>query len=135
MSNTSRSDALHEIARIYVEDGLGSGNFDAIPYHENISLRAPLNPGGSAKPITGREQLKETWWAPLPQLVAGTTYLDSYVNRDESAVTVEFYCDIAQPSCRLRIVDRFKVDDNGMITEQENFFDPRDVTNPGWKES
>ncbi len=133
MSQQTRIDQLHEIAKVYVVDGLDAKDFDTIPYHENISLRAPLNPGGSAIPIEGREKLRETWWAPLPQLVAGTTFLDSFVNRDGSAVTVQFYCDIAAPACRLRIIDKLTVDADGQITAQENFFDPRDVTNHGWR--
>jgi hypothetical protein len=46
---------------------------------------------------------------------------------------VEFLCGIIAPACTLRIVDRFIVNDEGRISEQENFFDPRDVTNPGWR--
>jgi len=37
--------------------GLGGKNFDAIPYHENVSLRAPINPEGSRVPLVGRENL------------------------------------------------------------------------------
>ena len=48
---SERSDLLHEIARGYVTKGLGGKNFDAIPYTENVSLRAPLCPGGSAVPL------------------------------------------------------------------------------------
>jgi hypothetical protein len=51
---------------------------------------------------------------------------------DLTAVCVEFYCGILEPKCTLRIIDRFTVDDAGRIIEQENFFDPRDVTHPGW---
>lgn len=125
-----RKDNLYKIAKTYVIDGLGGKNFDAIPYHEHVSLRAPLNPGGSESPITGRENLRNSWWAPLPELVKGTTFIDAFVNEEESAVAVEFYCDIINPACRLRIIDRFKVNSDGMITDQENFFDPRAVTNP-----
>jgi hypothetical protein len=46
---------------------------------------------------------------------------------------VEFLCHIRAPACTLRIIDRFKVDAMGLIVEQENFFDPRDVTHPGWQ--
>lgn len=125
-----RKNELYKIAKTYVVDGLGSKNFEAIPYHENVSLRAPLNPGGSETAITGRENLRDSWWAPLPQLVKGTTFIDAYVNDDGTAVAAEFYCDIINPACRLRIIDRFKVDKDGKITDQENFFDPRAVTNP-----
>lgn len=128
-----RTEQLHQLARAYVLEGLGKGNFDAIPYAEGVSLRAPLCPGGSAAPLVGRANLREKWWAPLPQLVAGVAVLDTFVNRAETAVAVEFLCHIREPACTLRIMDRFKVDAAGLIAEQENFFDPRDVTHPGWQ--
>jgi hypothetical protein len=129
----SRSETLHEIGRDYVLKGLGGKNFDAIPYHEEVGLRAPFCPGGNEKRLVGKENLREIWWAPLPNLVAGVDLIDTYVNKSETAVTVEFWCHIIQPSCTLRVVDRFVVNEHGLITEQENFLDPRDVTNPGWR--
>ena len=128
-----RTDQLHSLARSYVTEALGKGDFDAIPYSEDVTLRAPLCPGGSCVPLTGRSNLREQWWAPLPQLVAGVEVIDTYVNRDLAAVTVEFLCHIRQPACTLRIIDRFTVNEAGQIIEQENSFDPRDVTNPGWQ--
>jgi hypothetical protein len=130
----SRIEQLHGLARAYVLDGLGKGNFEAVPYADCITLRAPLTPGGSGVPLVGRETLREKWWAPLPALVAGAEVLDTYVNRDLTAVTVEFHCHIRQPACTLRIIDRFVVDDAGRIVAQENFFDPRDITQPGWQD-
>ena len=124
---------LHEIARNYVAS-LGAGDFDSIPYVETVELRAPLCPGGSAIPLIGRDNLKKTWWAPLPDLVSRVEVIDSYVNEELSAVTVEFLCHIDAMSCTLRIIDRFHVNADGQITSQENFFDPRDVTNPGWRD-
>ncbi len=128
-----RTEQLHQLARAYVLEGLGDGNFDAIPYAESVSLRAPLYPGGSATPLVGRANLRQKWWAPLPQLVAGVEVIDTFVNRAETAVAVEFLCHLREPACTLRIIDRFKVDAAGLIVEQENFFDPQDVTNPGWQ--
>ncbi|MDH3648520.1 MAG: hypothetical protein OEQ53_02500 [Saprospiraceae bacterium] len=130
----NRTELLHQIARKYVNDGLGAGDFTAIPYHENVTLRAPLNPGGSELAISGRSTLEATWWKPLPDLIAGVDLIDSFVNKDLSGVTVEFHCHIANPACTLRIMDRFVIDEDGRITGQENFFDPRDVTSPGWKD-
>ncbi len=132
---SARVAQLHAIAKTYVEDGLGKGNFDAIPYHEEVSLRAPINPGGSATPMVGKETLRTGWWAPLPDLVASVTFLDAYTNAQGSAVCAEFYCDLAQPQIRLRIMDKFEIDEHGLITAQENFFDPRDLTHPGWQSS
>jgi len=40
---------------------------------------------------------------------------------------------IVNPPVTLRVADRFTVNDEGRIVEQENHFDPRDVTNPGWQ--
>ena len=127
------ADQLHQLARTYVIEALGKGNFDAIPYSENVTLRAPLCAGGSGAPLSGRANLREKWWAPLPQLVASVEVIDTFVNRELTAVTVEFLCHIREPACTLRVIDRFKVDETALIIEQENFFDPRDVTNPGWQ--
>lgn len=57
----SKAGLLHEIARNYVMKGLGEKNFDAIPYDEHVVLRAPLRPGASENPLTGRENLREQW--------------------------------------------------------------------------
>ena len=128
----TRSAQLHALARRYVTEGLGQKDFAAIPYSEGVRLRAPLCPGGSNVPLIGREKLRTVWWAPLPQLIGQVEVLDTYINQDGTAVTVEFLCGIVAPACTLRVIDRFMVDSEGRITEQENFFDPRDVTNPGW---
>ncbi len=129
----SKIDFLHQIAQTYVLKGLGEKNFDAIPYDEHVKLRAPLCPGGSENPLRGKENLRQQWWAPLPSLLGGVDFIDSYVNHNETAVTVEFHCRIINPSCTLRIIDRFTINEEGTIVSQENFFDPRDVTNPGWR--
>ena len=128
-----RANQLHELARNYVTS-LGAGDFDSIPYSEDVELRAPLCPGGSAVPLVGRSNLKEQWWAPLPDLVSGVEVVDTFTNGDLTGVTVEFRCRIDAMSCTLRIIDRFHVDSEGRILSQENFFDPRDVTDPGWKD-
>jgi hypothetical protein len=128
----NRADQLHAIGRNYVAS-LGAGDFESIPYAEDVELRAPLCPGGSTTPLVGRSNLKATWWAPLPDLVSGVEVIDSYVNRDLTGVAVEFRCRIDAMSCTLRLIDRFTVNNSGEIIAQENFFDPRDVTNPGWR--
>src|SRR4051794_15061215 len=98
----TKTDLLHHIGRNYVLKGLGGKNFDAIPYADDVTLRAPLCPGGSESPLTGKENLRTQWWAPLPSLVSGVDFIDSYVNATENAVTVEFRCHILNPACTLR---------------------------------
>jgi hypothetical protein len=129
----SKTEMLHKVAHTYVLEGLGEKNFDAIPYDDNVTLRTPLCPGGSNKPLTGKENLRQQWWAPMPSLLGNVRLIDTYVNDDNTAVTAEFHLDILNPSCTLRIIDRFTINEEGKITEQENFFDPRDLTNPGWR--
>ena len=130
MSHSDKISLLHQIAKDYVVKGLGEKRFETIPYHEDVTLRAPLTAGGSWQPIIGKENLRTQWWAPLPSLVGKTEFIDSFVNNDFTAVTVQFLCEILNPYCVLRIVDRFDVNNEGKITSQENFFDPRAVTNP-----
>ena len=130
----TKKELLHQIARTYVLNGLGEKNFDAIPYADDVILRAPICPGGSANPIKGKENVREQWWAPLPSLLGDVEFINSFVNDENTAVTAEFHCNILNPSCTLRIIDRFIINGEGKITEQENFFDPRDITNPGWRE-
>ncbi len=127
-----RRQRLHDVAEGYVIRGLGKGDFDAIPYHPEVELRAPLCPGGSGVPLRGVEALRTQWWQPLPNLVEHTELRDVFMNDSLTAVAVEFLCHIREPRCTLRVVDRFEVDEDGRIVAQENFFDPRDVTNPGW---
>jgi len=126
----TKTDVMHQLAKDYVVKGLGAKNFDAIPYADDVVLRAPLCPGGSQNPLFGKENIRQQWWAPLPSLVGNVTFIDSYVNEEETSVTAEFHCQILQPACVLRIIDRFKINEEGKIIEQENFFDPRPVTNP-----
>jgi hypothetical protein len=127
-TRTQRINLLKSIAKKYVEDGLGGKNFEIIPYHDQITLRAPINAGGSYEAIKGKQNLKENWWKPLPDLISKVNLIDIYVNDDLNAVVVEFHCEIKSPHCWLRITDRFKVDDDGLIIDQENFFDPRTLT-------
>ena len=126
-----KEELLHQIAKNYVQKGLGAKNFDAIPYDDDVILRAPLCPGGSENPLRGKENLRSLWWAPLPGLIGNVQFLDSFVNESHSAVTVEFHCEIINPATKLRIIDRLVISDEGKIVEQENFFDPRGVTHPG----
>ena len=121
---------LHQIARDYVTNGLDGKNFDVIPYDDNVILRAPLCPGGSEIPLIGKENLRNIWWAPLPSLIGKVELIDSYVNEENNAVSVEFHCGITNPACVLRVIDRFIINEEGKIISQENFFDPRAVTNP-----
>lgn len=116
-------------------DGLRQKDFELIPYADDVQLRAPLAPGGVEVPLVGRERLRELWWAPLPGLLGAVTQPEVYVNGDLTAAVGEAQIEVrtAMP-VRLRVADRFTVDSDGRITEQVNYFDPRDLTSPGWQQ-
>jgi hypothetical protein len=61
--------------------------------------------------------------------------LDHYVNEALTSIIAEAEITMTRvtPPATLRVADRFTVNAAGRIVEQENHFDPRDVTNPGWQ--
>jgi hypothetical protein len=53
-------------------------------------------------------------------------YFEALAKKDFTAIPYD-------DNVMLRVADRFTVNCAGKIIEQENHFDPRDVTNPGWQ--
>jgi hypothetical protein len=116
----NRKTILREIVQVYVKEGLANGDFDAIPYHEEIKLRDPLSPGGAAACLKNKNQAFKAWWQTLPERVEKWEIVDTIIHEDEITVTVEFCCYVREPRVKLRIKDRFMVDDEGIIFSQEN---------------
>jgi hypothetical protein len=96
-----------------------------------VTLRAPFAPDGVGRPLTGKETLRTQWWQPLEPALENVQIkvLDHYINDSMTAIIIE----AENPPVILRVADRFTVNEEGKIVEQENHFDPRDVTNPGWQ--
>ena len=109
--------------------GLVRRDFDAIPYADDVLLRAPIVPGGSANPLRGRGTVRTVWWQPLAPALDGVTVnvIEYYVNADATSVCVAAEITVPAARATLRVADRFTVDAEGRITEQENHFDPRAV--------
>lgn len=102
-----------------------------------MTLRAPLTPGGVNQPLVGKEALRVHWWQPLVPALDGVQIQvrEHYLNESLTSIITEaeITITIADPPATLRVADRFTVNAAGQIIEQENHFDPRDVTNPGWQ--
>jgi hypothetical protein len=113
---------------------LAQKNFEAIPYAETVVLRAPLAPGGVHQPLVGREALRTIWWPPLAPALGPVRVLDYYTNDALTGICAAAEISVGDPPVVLRVADRFAVNAAGQIVEQENHFDPRDVTNPGWQQ-
>jgi hypothetical protein len=133
-----RRSQLRAIAEQYFE-GLRKKDFSAIPYDDAVRLRAPLAPGGVNQALVGKAALERDWWQPLQPALEGAqvTILDLYLNESLTGVVAEAELTITAltPPVTLRVADRFTVNEAGRIIDQENHFDPRDVTNPGWQQA
>ena len=122
---------LKLVAETYFQ-ALREKDFTAIPFSEDIIFRAPLAPGGAGNPIKGKEDLFEKWWKPLAPALdrAEIKIVEHYYNETltEIVTKVEFY--IAAMGATLRAADRFVINKEGMIAEQENHFDASPMKSP-----
>jgi hypothetical protein len=66
----------------------------------------------------------------LGRVTRGRVYFDDELTGAIAEAEIEVLLD---PPVVLRVADRFIVDESGRIKDQENHFDPRDVTNPSWR--
>ncbi|HEU4748841.1 MAG TPA: VOC family protein [Gemmatimonadaceae bacterium] len=117
---------LKAVADAYF-DGLSSKDLSRIPYAEDVRLRAPLAPGGAETAQVG--PAARAFLEGVLPLVGDITTVDYYLNDDLSGIATAALVQIKSPATTLRVVDRFTVDGNGKIIEQENHYDPRGVTN------
>jgi len=115
---------LKKISETYFQ-ALRDKDFNAIPFSDNISFRAPLAPGGSFYPIKGKKDLHELWWKPLEPALDGVkiNIVEHYYNESLTEVITKVEFTITVMGATLRVVDRFVVNDKGEIIEQENHFD------------
>ncbi len=132
----TRRQQLRGIVSTYFA-ALRQKDFSAIPYAKDVTLRAPLAPGGVNQLLQGKVALHAQWWEPLQPALENVeiVLLDTYLNESMTAIFAEalITINVLTPPVTLRVADRFTVNVAGEITEQENHFDPRDVTNPGWQ--
>jgi hypothetical protein len=129
----SRKQVIQQAVDGYFE-GLARKDFDIIPFADDVTLRAPLAPGGVHCPLQGRDDVRAEWWQPLPGLLGRVTRGRVYFDEEQTGAIAEAEVEVLlDPPVVLRVADRFIVDEAGRIKDQENHFDPRDVTNPGWR--
>jgi len=128
---TNRKEQLKRIAETYFQS-LRNKNFSAIPYDDNIVMRAPLAPGGVNNPIHGKALVEMQWWQPMEPVLDGVriNIFDHYINDSMSGIITEAEIILANPSVTLRVADRFIVNEEGKIIEQENHVDVSDLRNP-----
>ncbi len=126
-ATAKRRAQMQVVAQSYF-DGLAKKDLSAVPWAENATLRAPLNPNGGAEvPIEGKADILAFLNPLLPNL--------SKVEVVRHFVEGGWICTQANvglatdPPKALRLVDCFRIE-NGKIVEQENHYDPRPALPP-----
>jgi hypothetical protein len=103
--------------------GLRTKDMSRVPWHERVSFRGPLAPG-YPEPIQGRQAV-ESWFSGLYPVLGEVRVIEHYINTARTEIATRAEVAITNPKGILRVLDRFVVDSDGRITEQENYYDPR----------
>ncbi len=115
------------IAQSYF-DGLAKKDLSAVPWADNATLRAPLNPNSGAEaPIEGKASILAFLNPLLPNL--GKVEVIRHLVEGEWVATRADVWLATQPPKALRAIDCFRIK-NGKIVEQENHYDPRPALQP-----
>jgi hypothetical protein len=114
---------LKEASRLYFE-GIAKKDMSAVPYDDSVVLRSPLAPEGINVPLRGRQAVLD-WFASLWPVTGETQEIEHYFDEDLSTIATRANVGIVQPPVILRVTDRFKVNAEGKIVQQENHYDPK----------
>src|SRR5215212_6295227 len=116
-----RKAQLKTVSETYFQ-ALRDKKFSAIPFSDDIIFRAPLAPGGVHNPIKGKPDLLEKWWKPLEPALDGASIniIDHYYNESLTGLVTKADITITVLGVTLRAADRFIINEEGKITEQEN---------------
>jgi hypothetical protein len=104
--------------------GLAKRDLSAVPWDDNVVFRGPLAPGGSETPLVGRAAVLD-WFASVYPVLGETRVMEHYFNEDLTVIATRADVGIINPPSVLRVVDRFTVNAEGKISQQENHYDPR----------
>jgi len=119
----SNAQLLRGVVESYF-NGLARKDLSAVPYHPDVVMRAPLAPGGSEAPLRGREAVLTYLNGVLPVL-GKVRLIAFYVSEDLMGACGAAEIEVTSPPATLRVADRFRIDKQGRIVEQENHYDPR----------
>lgn len=122
-NENERRDQLKAIAELYFS-GLSQKNVSAVPWAEDVVVRSPLAPDGLDTPVIGATAVRE-WFETLFPVLGEIHVIEHYYNENLTTIATRSDVGITNPPCTLRVVDRFIVNTEGKITEQENHYDPR----------
>ena len=122
-----RRSQLVTVADAYFR-GLAQKNMSQVPWHPDVVFRGPLAPG-APEPLRGSAAVR-SWFEGLYPALGPVEVIEHYVGEGERSIATRADVHITQPPSVLRVIDRFIVDDAGLIVEQENHYDPRPALEP-----
>ena len=125
----ARRAQLKSVAEVYFE-GMAKKDMSAVPWDDNVVLHSPLAPEGLGTPLEGASAVR-AWFAELYPVLGEMKVIEHYFNEDLTVIASRSDVGLTNPSCTLRVVDRFTVNDEGRIVKQENHYDPRAVADAG----
>jgi hypothetical protein len=108
--------------------GLAQKNMSQVPWHPDVVFRGPLAPG-APEPLRGSAAVR-SWFEGLYPALGPVEVIEHYVGEGERSIATRADVHITQPPSVLRVIDRFIVDEAGLIVEQENHYDPRPALQP-----
>jgi hypothetical protein len=108
--------------------GLAQKDVSRVPWHPDVIFRGPLTPDAPA-PIRGHAAV-QTWFAGLYPALGRIDVIAHHIGDGQRSIATRADVHLTQPPSVLRVLDRFVVDDAGLIVEQENHFDPRPAMTP-----
>jgi SnoaL-like protein len=124
----ARRAQLKAVAEAYFA-GMGKKDMSTVPWDDQVVLWSPLAPGGLDTPLVGRVAVLD-WFASLYPVLGAMHVIEHYFNEDLTVIASRSDVGITNPPCTLRVVDRFTVNADGKITQQENHYDPRPAIPP-----
>ena len=123
MEDVARRTQLKGISETYFA-ALAKGDVSSVRWHDDIVLRSPLAPEGLEVALQGKPAVIR-WFESLYPVLGETRVIQHYFSADLTEIATRADVGITEPPCFLRVVDRFTVDADGWITQQENHYDPR----------
>ena len=123
--NTISSDRRHHLvagSEQYFR-GLAQKDMSRVPWHPDVVFRGPLTPD-APRPLRGHAAVR-AWFEGLYAALGTVEVLEHYIDESQRSIVTRANVYLTQPPAVLRVLDRFEVDEAGLIVEQENHFDPR----------
>ena len=107
---------------------LAARDVSTVRWHPDVVFRGPLTPD-TPQPIRGQAAVRR-WFEGLYPALGHVEVIEHYIDAAERAVATRADVHLTHPPSVLRVIDRFVVDEAGLIVEQENHFDPRPALLP-----